>query len=825
MAGTQPFADTQARTPDTPPPRETEPSASRSQSASDLQGDTSVVARGVPVSQSSSTRGSAAQSPGAPAHQPRPVALPLLDVDASDQPLGTIAAAPLRAASSVVARSHTVVDVLHARALKPYVQGLRAYLTIRLADADEGDRALRRVRAVIAAIRSEDLVQAPGIRARLYRIAREVAELALDERDGPIGSPPWAPGEAGKTRITARVEALRDGLEPRDAELLELRHTRELTPEDLAYVLELDVQDVLEDLHFATCRAAEIVHLVPGEKLRNLLVQAFTVVTTVPTTREEEPRLGPSPLGVGSLVADRYRIQLQVGTGAFGDVYRAEDVEVPGHVVALKILHQPAYGEEERQSALRELRHLASVFHPSVVHLKDHGWFESRLWFVMPWYDGETLESRIRRGPLTRAEARTIFEPLARALAAVHAAGLRHQDVKPENVFLAELPAWGDGSPEDAMMPVLIDLGVAATQAEMLVAGTPTYFAPEVAAQFATVAHRPRVTEKADVFSLVLAMRNALEPDTQEDVGPGQVDAFIETRARDMPLLPRDRDLKFLKPHLQRWMSLDPDERPTALELADQLSVLTAPEDKRRRRRRARRRAFPILMMLAGLGVAAVEVVQARDAQHRDQVALAVQEAEAVREDLAATDAERRRIAQDAEAIRGRLASERLGRTQLESRLAGAEATLSSLRGDLTTVRGELTSERQAHEADVDARQQIIARLEAETTELQERRNDLTQQLRTGEEAQAELQRALNREREGRAGLEAQVRSLTDRVAAAEAGRAGERARRAAADARADSLEEELTRVLRTRERSASATPAQAAAAPVNAPMDPPPFE
>src|SRR5690606_26644794 len=156
----------------------------------------------------------------------------------------------------------------------------------------------------------------------------------------------------------------------------------------------------------------------------------------------------------------------------------AKDTEVPGHVVALKLLHQPACSADARQAALRELHHIAAVFHPSVVQFKDHGWHEGRLWFVMPWYEGETLESRLQRGSLSRAEARRIFEPLARALAAMHAVGIRHQDIKPDNIFLARVD--GDGS----VLPVLIDLGVAAKEAEMVVAGTPTYFAPEVAAQF-----------------------------------------------------------------------------------------------------------------------------------------------------------------------------------------------------------------------------------------------------------------------------------------------------------------------------------------------------
>ena len=221
---------------------------------------------------------------------------------------------------------------------------------------------------------------------------------------------------------------------------------------------------------------------------------------------------------------------------------------------ALKILHQPSPSEVERERAPRELRLIASVFHPSVVQFKDHGWHEGRLWFVMPWYEGETLEDRMEREPLTRDEARAIFEPLARALASMHARGIRHQDIKPENIFLATLP--GDSAP----LPVLLDLGVAAEDAEQVFAGTPTYFAPEVACQFASVEEKPPVGHAADVFALALALRNALEPSTQEDVPSNAVETFIEARARAVPALPRNPQLRFLEPWFARWMALEPPQ-------------------------------------------------------------------------------------------------------------------------------------------------------------------------------------------------------------------------------------------------------------------------
>ncbi|MCU0671350.1 MAG: protein kinase [Myxococcota bacterium] len=711
----------------------------------------------------------------------------------------------LRAARSVAAagRAHTVVDVLHARALRHYAEGLEQFLALRLGSVDAAELALRKVRVVVAAHESDELVRPPGVRARLYRIAREIARRERATEDAlpaPVASLPWREGD--DARRHAKLQALRETLDPIDAELLELRYARELRPTELAFVVERDVAEVLEHLHAATERAAKLVLERPGERLRSLLLEAFALRGRSPTLRDEALPAGPAPLAPGALVGGRYRVQARVGTGAFGDVYRAEDIEVPGHVVALKLLHQPSYSADTKQAALRELRHLASVFHPSVVSLKDHGWFDGRLWFVMPWYDGETLESRLNRGPLSRVEARRIFEPLARALAAVHEAGLRHQDVKPENVFLAKMPGF-----EDDVLPVLIDLGVAATDAEMLVAGTPTYFAPEVAAQFASgVTDKPRVTNKADVFSFALALRNALEPDTQDDVPAGAIESFIEARAVSVPALPETRSLRFLRGALQRWMSLDPEARPTATELANELAVLTAPEDRRRKRRALWRWLLPTLIVLGALASAAVLHVRALAAEETARAAARVA---AVREDLEATELERRRLAADADSIRATLENERLGREELQSRLVDASASLNARRAELARVR-----------------EQVVA-LEREKGTLEEARASLETTLRVRSTELATLQGqlgAIGAELERERGTRQRLREELSRVEGArddlEAQIASERGRRAAADARAAELERELDAAIRARQAAERAL-RDARAAPSAVPVVP----
>ncbi|MEM9071396.1 MAG: protein kinase [Myxococcota bacterium] len=683
-----------------------------------------------------------------------------------------------RAAQSIAdGRPHTVVDVLHHRALKHYAEGLRQYLVLRLGATSAAVRAMRRLRAVVAAQESDELVKPPGIRARLYRLARDLS--ATPEGDGE--DLPWRiPREPKRA---ARVQRLRDHLPREDAEILELRYARELRPAEVAFVIGAPIEGTLEALHDATRQAAKVARIQTGDPLRRLLREAYALEASIPTTRDADESLDGPSLPTGSVIGGRYRIQARVGTGAFGDVYRAQDADVPGHVVALKLLHQPAYSDRARQGALRELRHLASVFHPSVVHLKDHGWHDGRLWFVMPWYDGETLESRLQQGPLPRAEARRIFEQLARALAAVHAAGLRHQDVKPENIFLAEMPGEQDA------LPVLIDFGVAATEAEMVVAGTPTYFAPEVAAQFSSVEDKPRVTSRADVFSLALALRNCLDPETQDDIPAGAVEAFIEERATTRPPLPSPRSLRFLNESFRRWLHLDQWERPTAEEFAQELAVLTMPEERRRRRWRTIRWMVPLLVTIGAAFAGAFYHFQLREEATRAQAAAAVAE---VREDLQQTDAERRRIAEDAARIQRSLEQSRLGRTVLESELANTQATLDAERVQATAVRGDLqVRTRELGETRTQLSESDAA-LDAERARTREQQQTLA---RTEDEVRS-LRTSLAQSRRGVQELERTRDRLEERTRQQGAEISRARAAAAASDARAETLEAEVARAV-----------------------------
>lgn len=686
------------------------------------------------------------------------------------RPLDKRGAALTQAAASIAlsqGQPQTVVDVLHGRAFRFYAEGLRQYLAIRTGSTERADHYLSKLRAYVAKTDSGELIKAPGVRARLYRAARGYLRDQSRPQEQPgkqaLEALPWRALPSAHLSASP-LNALRFELGADESELLELHHARELGIEELAFIYAQTPVQIEQRLEAAMAQAQIILddHGVrDADRFSRVIIEAFAL-EPAPRSHDSE-REGVEPLPNGAIVGGRYAIEARVGLGAFGDVYRAKDTEVPGHVVALKLLHQASHSKTAKQSSLRELRLIASVFHPSIVQFKDHGWFEERLWFVMPWYDGETLESRLQREPLSREEALKIFQPLARALAAMHAAGVRHQDVKPENIFLARIPGFG----EDEVTPVLLDLGVAATEAEMVVAGTPTYFAPEVAAQFASVERKPPVTPKADVFALALSLRNALEPETQEDVAAGAVDTFIERRAKASPSAPCRRGLRYLRPTFDRWLSSDADLRPTADELAAELSVLLLPEERKARIKTVLRWTIPMALALLGAAGAAVTVFYQKAETQREVAQQAQLTASGLMRDLADT----REIAEQLEL---RYEQSRLTRTELAQRLARTDGRVASLRTQLKEEERKLmrTRDRLAQSRQEKATlEQHLAETERELSatertleDANERLAGTNQKLASAEERGRRLERKLEREGERVIDLQGELAAMQARL-------------------------------------------------------------
>jgi serine/threonine protein kinase len=435
----------------------------------------------------------------------------------------------------------------------------------------------------------------------------------------------------------------------------------------------------------------------------------------------------PRPLVVGDIMAERYVIEEHISSGGFGAVYRASDRQIRNHQVALKLLHVAAADEQARQSALRELTLIASVSHPSVVQFKDYGWYEGRLWFAMPWYRGETLSQRFTDSdgpmPISRKAARPLFERLAQGLAAMHDVGIHHHDIKPDNIFVADIAGFDGG------LPVLLDLGIAAARGEGPKGLTVEYAAPEVAS--AALGNRDKaIGGAADVFSLALVLRNLLEPETAPP-GEGELLPMLHRRATEQVPPPSKRDLRHLKGAFERWLSLDPDVRPTAAELADELAILTAPEERRDARNRLLRRLVPIVLVAAVM--VTVLVLQLREQKtaltvQGKQLNQQVQQSEQLRqrstEQLLQLEQKSEQIGEQSQQLTRAIAIARRLDDQLEN-VEGRNDALTRKARKLTEERDLLNTQRAALTTERDALQSRSDRLQRERDGLQTERDGL----------------------------------------------------------------------------------------------------
>lgn len=224
---------------------------------------------------------------------------------------------------------------------------------------------------------------------------------------------------------------------------------------------------------------------------------------------------------IGTLLADKYRIERIIGKGGMGVVFGAEHTWT-GRRVAVKIIH-PTLAEDEliAQRLLREARTAASLNHPNAVQVLDMGAdADGTVFLVLELLEGESLDARLKRQKqLSFPETLAILLPVMNALAVAHELGLVHRDLKPDNIFLHEGPT--------GVVPTLLDFGLAKVVQEGggakvtqtgVVMGTPHYIAPEQAVGESTVGPPADVWAMGVLLFECLAGRMPFEGDSSTKI-------------------------------------------------------------------------------------------------------------------------------------------------------------------------------------------------------------------------------------------------------------------------------------------------------------------
>ncbi|HWE91561.1 MAG TPA: serine/threonine-protein kinase [Pseudonocardiaceae bacterium] len=204
------------------------------------------------------------------------------------------------------------------------------------------------------------------------------------------------------------------------------------------------------------------------------------------------------------MIAGHYRLLERIGSGAMGVVWRARDERLERIVAIKQLLLQPGLGEQQRQEArkraMREARIAARLHHSNAIVVFDVAEHEGDPCLVMEYLPARSLAAVLtERGSLPVPDVAAMGSQIAAALAAAHASGIVHRDIKPGNVLIND-----DG------VAKITDFGIARAAGDLTLtqtgtfAGTPAYLAPEVA-------RGQDPTSASDVFSLGATLYDAVE--------------------------------------------------------------------------------------------------------------------------------------------------------------------------------------------------------------------------------------------------------------------------------------------------------------------------
>ena len=281
---------------------------------------------------------------------------------------------------------------------------------------------------------------------------------------------------------------------------------------------------------------------------------------TVPPAAPDEGAAHTGRYAAGAIIAGKYQLVSVLGEGGMGSVWVAKnrtlDVEI-----ALKLMRaelaENVEGIAERM--LQEARAAASIGHPAIIQVFDFGFSEAGDPFIaMELLRGESLAELLRRrGRLTPVRAAQTLLPIADALAAAHAAGIIHRDMKPENCFLSRL---GDNK---RLQPKVLDFGIAKLEQRAQdrltkdgsLIGSPAYMAPE------QLRGDPDVDARVDVWALCVVLYQMVSGRRPFEGDSYHASMWNVANAEPRPLAEHEVDEPELWAIIHRGLAKDREQR------------------------------------------------------------------------------------------------------------------------------------------------------------------------------------------------------------------------------------------------------------------------
>jgi serine/threonine-protein kinase len=233
---------------------------------------------------------------------------------------------------------------------------------------------------------------------------------------------------------------------------------------------------------------------------------------------------------LNAALADRYRIERELGAGGMATVYLAHDVRHDRRV-ALKVLRPELAAVIGAERFLAEIRTTANLQHPHILALFDSGQVDGTVFYVMPYVEGESLRDRIdREKQLPIDDALLIAREVGGALQYAHGHGVIHRDIKPENILVQGGHA------------LVADFGIALAAAKTggtrmtetgMSLGTPRYMSPEQA-----MGERA-LDARADIYALGCVLYEMLTGDAPFTGSTAQAIVAKVLTEKPAPIIPR----------------------------------------------------------------------------------------------------------------------------------------------------------------------------------------------------------------------------------------------------------------------------------------------